>query len=128
MLLIDIALSVSVGHAGTAPSVSATRRDFGNWAFLEMLTCLKPISEELRQMPLSLGAGPNDPRGGLPFELPHQNLPRDIADQIQYLRERAAESAQLRVQIAASFNPTPRQTGILKAVGNIDAAVVTKLG
>jgi hypothetical protein len=128
MLLIDIALSVSVGQTGKAPSVSATRRDFGNWAFTEMLACLKPLSEELRQMPVVAGAQPGDPRAGLPFELPNQNLPITVADQIQYLRERAAESVQLRAQISQSFSPTPKQAGILKAISNIDAAVAQKLG
>lgn len=128
MLLVDIALSVSIGQTGKAPSVSATRRDFGNWAFTEMLACLKPISEELRQMPLVAGSGPSDPRAGLPFELPNQNLPTTVADQIQYSRERAAESVKLRAQISQSFGPTPKQVGILKALGNIDATVVQKLG
>lgn len=128
MLLIDIALSVSIGQAGTLPAATATRRDFVNWAFMEMLVCIKPISEELRRMPLAAGSGPDDPRAGLPFELPNQNLPDAIADQMQYLRDRAAESAQLRAQISALFNPTPKQINILKAVGNIDAAVVLKLG
>jgi hypothetical protein len=128
MLLIDIALAVSVGTAGSAASVAAARGDFYNWAFAEMLAHLKPISEELRQMPLAPGAAQTAPRAGMPYELPSTSLPTAIADQIQYLRDRVAESAQLRTQITQSFNPSPKQIGILKAIGNVDTMVARKLG
>jgi hypothetical protein len=127
MLLVDIALAVSVGPTGTAPSVSAARSDFSQWAFREMLTSIKPLSAELCQMPLAAGASPTDPRAGLPYELPNTNLPDAIADQIQYLRDHAASSVALRAAITASFNPTPKQVNILRAIGNIDTAIQQKL-
>jgi hypothetical protein len=128
MLLMDIALAVSIGQSGTAPSTTAARKDFYIWAFREMLGCIKPLSEELRQMPLAAGAAPDGPRAGLPFELPNQNLPTAMADQLQYLRAHVAESAQLRAQIDGTLNPTPKQKGILKQIENIDTAVSQKLG
>lgn len=44
------------------------------------------------------------------------------------LRERVAESEQLRGQIENTSNPTPKQTSILKQICNIDTAVGQKLG
>jgi hypothetical protein len=124
-LLMNIVLSVSIGPTGAVPSANATRRDFVAWAFNEMLISIKPVSEELRQMPLATGAAET---AGLPFELPEANLPTDITAQIQYLRDRADESVALRDQISTTLNPSPKQKNILKAIGNIDTAVQQKLG
>jgi len=126
MLLMDIALSLSTGQGGFAPSTIATRRDFIAWSFQEMQACLKPLTEELRQMPL----GPAAPAGtlaGLPFELPNENLPQGTAEQVAYLQGCVSESRQLRGQIQNSLNPTPKQKGILAMIENIDVAILQKL-
>ena len=125
MLLTDIALSLSVGSAGTVASILATRVDFLGWAFREMLAAIKPLSEELRQMPLT-----NDGAAlaGLPFELPQQALPTETGAQIQYLRDRIAQSRQLRAEIASAFNPSPKQQGILRIIDNLDAVMSRKVG
>ncbi|MES0151774.1 ferritin-like protein [Mesorhizobium sp. M0012] len=88
MLLMDIALAVSVGLTGTALGTAATRKDFYekdfyDWAFTEMIGTIKPLAGELRQMPLSLGGSVDDPRAGIPYELPNQTLPSDMAGQLQ---------------------------------------------
>ena len=126
MLLTDIALSLSVGSTGTIASVQATRADVLGWAFREMLANIKPLSEELRQMPLTGEAGAA--LAGLPFELPEQALPTDTAAQIVYLRDRVAESIQLRVQIQTALNPSPKQKGILKVIDNLDVIMSRKIG
>ena len=125
MLLTDIALSLSVGSAGTVASILANRVDFLGWAFREMLAAIKPLSEELRQMPLT-----NDGAAlaGLPFELPQQALPTETGAQIQYLRDRIAQSRQLRAEIASAFNPSPKQQGILRIIDNLDAVMSRKVG
>jgi hypothetical protein len=125
MLLTDIALSLSVGSAGTVASILANRVDFLGWAFREMLAAIKPLSEELRQMPLT-----NDGAAlaGLPFELPQQALPTATGAQIQYLRDRIAQSRQLRAEIASAFNPSPKQQGILRIIDNLDAVMSRKVG
>jgi hypothetical protein len=128
MLLMDIALAVSIGQTGTAPSTTATRKDFTSWSFREMLACIKPLSEELRQMPLANGAAPDQPRAGLPYELPNQDLPTGISEQLNYLRDRVAESKRLRAQIQSTFSPTPKQKGIITVMENIDAAIGQKIG
>jgi hypothetical protein len=94
---------------------------------MEMLGTIKPLTGELREMPLSKGAGPSDPRAGIPYELPNQNLPSETAAQLQYLRDRIAESNQIRTQIQNTFNPTPKQQSLLTLIGNIDKAMTTKL-
>jgi len=127
MLLMDIALAVSIGQSGSAPSTSAKRKDFYGWAFMEMLGTIKPLIGELRQMPLLKGAGSGDPRAGIPYELPNQSMPSDTADQLKYLRGRIAESNQMRTQIQNGFNPTPKQKSLLTLMGNIDTAMTAKL-
>lgn len=127
MLLMDVALAVSIGSTGSAPGSTAKRKDFYGWAFTEMKGTIKPLGEELRQMPLSAGAGPKDPRAGIPFELPNQNLPTGIGDQLQYMRDRLAESKSLRAQIESTFDPTPKQKDLLKLMGNIDSAIAAKI-
>jgi hypothetical protein len=126
MLLTDIALSLSVGSAGTVASIQASRTDVLGWAFREMLANIKPLSEELRQMPLTAEAG--SALAGLPFELPEQALPTDTAAQIAYLRDRVAESIQLRAQIQGALNPSPKQKGILKVIDNLDVVISRKIG
>jgi hypothetical protein len=126
MLLTDIALSLSVGSTGTVASIQATRSDVLGWAFREMLANIKPLSEELRQMPLT--AEPGAALAGLPFELPEQALPTDTAAQIAYLRDRVTESIQLRAQIQTALNPTPKQKGILKVIDNLDVIMRRKIG
>jgi hypothetical protein len=128
MLLMDIALSLSVGQTGTLPSTTARRSDFTAWAFSEMLRHIKPISAELRNMPLKAGASPNDPRAGFPFELPDQNLSVQVPDQLNYLRRLLADCRQLRATIQGGLNPTPKQQGILNAMDNLDKAVSQKVG
>jgi hypothetical protein len=90
-----------------------------------MLAAIKPLSEELRQMPLT-----NDGAAlaGLPFELPQQALPTETGAQIQYLRDRIAQSRQLRAEIASAFNPSPKQQGILRIIDNLDAVMSRKVG
>jgi hypothetical protein len=127
LLLMDIALAVSIGQSGSAPGTSATRKNFYGWAFMEMLGTVKPLTGELREMPLSKGAGSSDPRAGVPYELPNQSLPSDTAAQLQYLRDRIAESNQIRAQIQNDFNPTPKQKALLTVMGNIDKAISAKL-
>jgi Ferritin-like len=126
MLLSDIALSLSGGSTGTLASIQATRTDVLGWAFREMLANIKPLSEELRQMPLTAEAGAA--LAGLPFELPEQALPTDTAAQIAYLRDRVAESIQLRAQIQTALNPSPKQKGILKVIDNLDVIMSRKIG
>jgi hypothetical protein len=127
LLLMDIALAVSIGQSGSAPGTSASRKDFYGWAFMEMLGTIKPLTGELRQMPLSKGPGPTDQRAGIPYELPNQSLPSDITLQLHYLRDRIAQSNQIRTQIQNDFNPTPKQKSLLTLVGNIDTAMSAKL-
>jgi hypothetical protein len=126
MLLTDIALSLAVGSTGTLASIQATRSDVLGWAFREMLANIKPLSEELRQMPLTAEAGAA--LAGMPFELPEQALPTDTAGQIAYLRDRVAESQQLRARIQAALNPSPKQKGILKVIDNLDVIMGRKIG
>jgi hypothetical protein len=121
ILLIDLALSLSIGPAGTAPA-AATRADFANRAFREMLGTVKPLGEELRQMPLRSGTAPDEPRAGLPFELPAADLPAAADDLVQCLRECVAESQTLRAEIESAFDPTPRQKSILREIDRIDTA------
>jgi hypothetical protein len=128
LLLIDIGLAVSIGQAGALPSAKATGRDLTNWAFQEMIAAIKPLSEELRQMPLQSGNGPTELRAGLPYELPASDLPTSISEQIAYLRDGIAEAKQLRERIEDTLNPTPKQKGILKVLANIDSAMAQKLG
>ena len=126
MLLTDIALSLSVGSTGTVASILAARVDFLSWAFREMLASIKPLAEELRQMPLTDDAGAAS--AGLPFELPEQALPTDTGAQIEYLRNRVADSKQLRAQIESTFNPSPKQKGILRVLDNLDVIMSRKIG
>lgn len=128
VLLVDIALSVSLGSTGSAPGTTAMRKDFFSWAFREMLASVKPISEELRQMPLGSGEEEAGLMAGFPFELPQDDLPAEIAGQLQFLRERIDQSAAIRAQIESGFSPTPKQKGILTVIGAIDAAIHLKLG
>jgi hypothetical protein len=128
LLLMDIALAVSVGQAGAVPSTSATGRDLTSWAFREMLASIKPLSEELRQMPMQTGMGPSELRAGLPYELPKADLAESVSEQIAYLRDRLAEAKQLRARMESTLNPTPRQKGILKVLENFDSAMEQKLG
>jgi hypothetical protein len=128
MLLIDIALSLSVGSTGMVPSTTAARVDFLGWAFREMLASIKPLSEELRQMPLTDGIGGAAPLAGCPFELPNQALPEEISARLAYLRGRLDESKQLRAQIESTLNPSPKQKGILKIIDNLNKVMTQKLG
>jgi hypothetical protein len=76
-----------------------------------MLGCIKPLSEEPRQMPLTAGATADQPRAGLPYELPDANLPTGMSDQVTYLCEHVAESEQFRGQIETrSIRPRSKQT------------------
>lgn len=128
MLLVDIALSLSLGAVGSIPSTTAKRTDFIGWSFREMQACIKPVSEELRHMPLTAGASPDSPRAGFPFEMPSEDLPTEIAQQLDYLRSRLAVSAQLRARIRSDFSPTPKQLGILAVMDNIDSTMNQRLG
>ncbi|MDX8464905.1 ferritin-like domain-containing protein [Mesorhizobium sp. VK23B] len=128
MLLMDIALAISVGLAGTAPGTTATRRHFYTWAFSEMVGTIKPLSAELRQMPLILGGSADGPLAGVPYELPNEHLPSNVTDQLQYLRDRVAESTNLRARIASTFAPTPKQKSLLTQMAGVDATIVDKLG
>jgi hypothetical protein len=65
---------------------------------------------------------------GLPFELPEQALPTETGAQIQYLRDRIAQSKQLRAEIASAFNPSPKQQGILRIIDNLDTIMSRKVG
>jgi Ferritin-like len=128
LLLMDIALTLSLGQTGAAPSTTATRKDFFGWAFREMLACIKPLSEELRQMPIGNDAGSGAPRAGIPFELPNQSLPINPSDQLSYLRGLIADSKQMRADIRNNLHPTPKQSGILTVMDNIDATITQKVG
>jgi hypothetical protein len=127
MLLMDIALAVLIGQSGSAPGTTATRKDFYGWAFREMFGTIKPITGELRQMPLAAGAGPDDLRAGIPYELPNESLPSDVGGQVQYVRMRVAESTQLRTLILEKLDPTPKQKDLLKLMANIDVAMAAKI-
>ena len=125
MLLMDIALSLSVGTTGQVAATSANRVDFIGWAFREMLVATKPLAEELRQMPLS-EAG-NGAMAGFPFELPEQPLPTDVSAQIAEIVANLADSRQLRAQISGTLHPTPKQQGILRMLENLDTSISRKI-
>jgi len=128
MLLMDIALSTSVGSTGNVPGTTATRQDFNTWAFAEMTISIKRLTRELREMPLSAGSAPDDPRAGVPYELPDAPLPADVPGQVQYLRDRLGESQSLRDRIASAFNPTTTQQQLLARMADTDTEMVAKLG
>ena len=121
----DIALSLSVGTTGKVAATSANRIDFLGWAFREMLSAIKPLAEELRQMPLS--QADNVATAGFPFELPEQPLPTATAAQIADITASLAESRQLRAQISGTLHPTPKQQGILRMLENLDTAMSRKI-
>ena len=127
MLLADIALSLSIGSSGMVPSTQARRTDFFSWAFREMMASIKPLSEELRQMPLKSEAGDGAALAGFPFELPEQAQPTETTAQLEYLRSRIEESQQLRAQIDATLNPSPKQIGILRVLDSLDKAMSQKI-
>jgi hypothetical protein len=128
MLLIDIALSFAIGPTGTLPGSTAKRNDFIGWAFREMLASIKPMSEELRQMPLKSGATSDQATAGFPFELPEEDLPATMPNQLSFLRQRVADSIRIRAQIQNKLNPTPKQQGILRVLENLDTAIAQKIG
>jgi hypothetical protein len=128
MMLMDIALATSLNQADTAPGTTATRANFTTWAFSEMLATVKPLTIELRQMPLSAGANPDDVRAGIPYELPNQSLPVAVTDRLAYLRSRIVESDGLRSYIAQAFNPSPKQQKLLAYMASLDASVAVALG
>ena len=127
MLLADIALSLSIGSNGMVPSTQARRTDFFSWAFREMMASIKPLSEELRQMPLKTEAGDGAALAGFPFELPEQAQPTETTAQLEYLRSRIEESQQLRAQIDAILNPSQKQIGILRVLDSLDKAMSQKI-
>ena len=87
ILLTTIALSFSLGTSGTVPGTTARRGNLITWSFAEMKVSLTRLGVELQAMALADGAGPNDLRAGLPFELPaDRDLPTSPPEQLLELR------------------------------------------
>jgi hypothetical protein len=128
VLLMDILLSLSQGPTGTLPSTTASTGDFSDWALSEMPRIIAPLAMQLRDMPLEAGAGMNGPLAGFPFEFRSQPLPTSTDKQLQYLRDRLKESAQLRADIITNHMPTGDETKVLQKIGEFDTAMAEKLG
>lgn len=128
MLLLDIALSLSVGQTGFVPGTTAGRRDFLGWSFREMRPNIKKLGEQLRTMPLEANGPAESVRAGLPFELPAEHsLPMTTPEQVAMLRTLVHQSQTIRKTILEKFPPTPGQQSLLNELEKTDQSVAQKI-